>query len=284
MCTKSFLGVTAHYIENNKIMSRCLETKELDERHTADYIAENLRAICAKFHVETSKITCVVTDNGANMVAAVNSFVGRSSHLSCFAHSFNLVVETVYKLEPFCALTEKIRNVVKFFKNSVVYSDKLRSAQSCNSPKKPVLDVRTRWNSLYYMLDRYVELAPVIHQILLLDSKAPHLPTALELKTIEEILDVLKPFEIATKEISGENFVTVSKVIPIVKTLRAQMRNEMLKNASSDLVLKMKTLLNNQLTTRFKNIEDNHILALSCVLDPRFKNIAFLEPHQNFSI
>ncbi|XP_017472134.1 PREDICTED: uncharacterized protein LOC108363303 [Rhagoletis zephyria] len=36
MCTKSFLGVTAHYIHNNKMMSRCLATKELEERHTAD--------------------------------------------------------------------------------------------------------------------------------------------------------------------------------------------------------------------------------------------------------
>ncbi|XP_017471078.1 PREDICTED: zinc finger BED domain-containing protein 4-like [Rhagoletis zephyria] len=213
------------------------------------------------------------------MVAAVNAFVGRSNHLSCFAYSLNLIVESVYKLESFCALCEKVRNIVKFFKNSVVYSDKLRSSQNCNPPLKPILDVRTRWNSLYYMLDRYVQLAPTIHQILVLDSKAPPIPTAQELETITTILEVLKLFEIATKEISGEQFVKVSKVIPIVKTLRAQMRNEMVKNGSNnDIVNKVKMVLNDQLTIRFKNIEENHIHALSCVLDPRFKNIAFSDP------
>lgn len=63
------------------------------------------------------------------------------------------------------------RQILKL-KNSVIQSDKLRKIQNdsgvpegCN--KKFILDVKMRWNSLYYMIDRYVDMSKIATQLLL---------------------------------------------------------------------------------------------------------------------
>lgn len=46
MTTRSFLGVTAHFVnESQERRSIILDVKELNERHTADYIVEQLNRI-----------------------------------------------------------------------------------------------------------------------------------------------------------------------------------------------------------------------------------------------
>lgn len=64
------------------------------------------------------------------------------------------------------ALISRVREIVKFIKKSVNACDELRKLQidsGCTegNAKKLILDVRTRWNSCY-MLQRFVQLAPVI--------------------------------------------------------------------------------------------------------------------------
>ncbi|KAL1281447.1 hypothetical protein QQF64_000250 [Cirrhinus molitorella] len=60
------------------------------QRHTADEIAAALHEIFRDFNIE-NKVGCVVTDNAANMVAAVKKLVLR--HMPCFAHTLNLIVK-----------------------------------------------------------------------------------------------------------------------------------------------------------------------------------------------
>jgi hypothetical protein len=47
MRNKSFLGVTLHFLEENEIYNATLGVYELEERHTADYIAESWEKVCA---------------------------------------------------------------------------------------------------------------------------------------------------------------------------------------------------------------------------------------------
>lgn len=71
MTVTSYLGVTAHYLHDDRLVSRCIATVALDQRHTGDYIAEKLKEICAGIHISLDKITAVVTDNGSNMTAGI---------------------------------------------------------------------------------------------------------------------------------------------------------------------------------------------------------------------
>lgn len=57
-------------------------------------------------------------------------------------------------------LISKVRNIVKFIKRSVNCSDELRKLQEKDGDnlKKLILDIVTRWNSVYYMCKRFLEL------------------------------------------------------------------------------------------------------------------------------
>nr|CAD7260408.1 unnamed protein product [Timema shepardi] len=163
--------------------------------------------------------------------------------------------------------------------NSVVQSDLLRSKQNASgieNPLKLILDVKTRWNSVYHMLERYIELSSIVHPILLQNPKAPLAPTAVELNSAKQLLNILKPVEYVTREVSGEKCATISKIIPLINCLRAQVMA--VDETDSELVEVVKEALLKAIDDHFGNVEECHLVALACFLDPRFKNIHFSDP------
>lgn len=280
MTVTSYLGVTAHYLQDDKLVSRCIATVALDQRHTGDFIAEKLKEICTGIHISLNKITAVVTDNGSNMIAGIANFLEKNKHLPCFAHTINLIAEAAMSVDDLGALVSKVRDIVKFFKSSVILSDSLRQQQSGSQPLKLILDVKTRWNSVYYMLQRYIELASIVHQILMLNTKAPPTPSAVEMQNIKTLICILKPLEYVTKELSGEQYVTISKIIPMVNCLKTQINNIPVAVGDGDgphasVINTVKKEILKQIERRFGHVEDNYLIAMSCLLDPRFKNIHF---------
>lgn len=75
-----------------------------------------------------------------------------------------------------------------------------------------------KWNSIFYMIKRFVELRDVIKKILFeIKDKAPE-PTTDELVTLKEILNLLKQLEFTAQEYMTdcENYIIVSKIIPLI--------------------------------------------------------------------
>jgi len=110
--TKSYLGVTVHFALNGKLTSVVIGVTELIERHTSNYLGQWLSDICNEWHIEKNNIVGIVTDNGTNIVKAVNDVFGKSKHLPCFVHTLNLVATMVLKdneIETFC---EKIKRLL----------------------------------------------------------------------------------------------------------------------------------------------------------------------------
>lgn len=253
-----------------------LRTVALDQQHTGDYIAEKLKEICVGIHISLDKITAVVTDNGSNITAGVAEFLEKTNTYLALLIQSTLSLN----LNDFNLLVSKVRDIVKFFKSSIILSDSLRQKQTGSQPLKLILDVKTRWNSVFYMLQRYIELAPIVHQILMLNVKAPPTPSAVEMQHIKTLIFILKPLEYVTKVISGERYVTISKIIPIVNCLKAQINYVHVAVGSDDstdgdVIIAVKTELMKQIKRRYEHIEDNNLIAISCLLHPRFKNIHF---------
>lgn len=273
---ENYVAITAHYLhESSEILesrSNLIESICFEERHTADNLSSLLRNKIAEWGIE-SKIVCIVSDNAANILAAVRQ--GEWKSIGCFAHSINLLVQkALQELEDFLT---KVKSIVTFFKRSSSALARLKQTQKqMNIPElKLVQEVPTRWNSTLDMLERILTLKEAIISTLALDNPELNSITQEEWMMLPVLIDLLKPFRAITEEISAEKNVTVSKVLIFVYMTYLHI-NEYFNKA--DLPNKLKCVIQvfrDNFFKRFATVEDNEILTAATVLDPRFKKYGF---------
>jgi hypothetical protein len=112
--SKSYLGVTMHFIQNLQLVSVVLDVHPLSERHTADYLRETITKIQKSWNISNSKVVCIVTDGGANIVKASNDLFGEIRHLHCFAHKLNLIPQRAISNVPkLVLLIKKVKQITK---------------------------------------------------------------------------------------------------------------------------------------------------------------------------
>lgn len=121
---------------------------ELDQRHTSEYLAQCISLACDEWNIAHSKVTTVITDNGANIVKAIIDIFEKNKHLPCFAHTLDLVASKITnETENIKIVIDKVKVNVTYFKHSVAAADELRKAQPAENILKPIKSVPTRWNS-----------------------------------------------------------------------------------------------------------------------------------------
>ncbi|XP_020283306.1 zinc finger BED domain-containing protein 4-like [Pseudomyrmex gracilis] len=271
MQTRSFLGVTVHFGVGSELYSATLGVYDVQERHTGEYIADKLLETCSEWNIQKDQVTAVVTDSAANMIKAVTIAFGANKHIPCFAHMINLVsTKALKKNESINELIIKVKTIVTWFKQSVVASDELKKATT--NETKLIQEVPTRWNSTLYMVERFLKLRRIVNDIVNRHVEAPPMITAKEIEILTEICDLLKPLKVATKQICAEKYVTSSIIIPMVRCLQSEINKLCPKHVEG---IQLKEDLLYEIKTRFDHIEHVQILALSTLLDPRFKKLHF---------
>jgi hypothetical protein len=118
----AFLSLTSHGINDNwELKCHALEVKECAGHHTAELLGNEM--------MNDWKLpqagTVLVTDNGANIVAAARDHTDMK-RLGCFAHTLQLAIGDALKLEEISELLSIARTIVTFF----------HSSQSCNDDLK----------------------------------------------------------------------------------------------------------------------------------------------------
>ncbi|CAB3238387.1 unnamed protein product [Arctia plantaginis] len=157
----------------------------------------------------TNKITCVVSDNAANIQAAIR--LGEWRPVGCFAHTLNLIVQNGLKV--ISEIVGKVKSIVEYFKKSCTAQTKLESV--LKQMGLPILKLKqecpTRWNSCYEMLERILRVKDAVISTLALIRNELNLQIA-DWEVLETVVAILKPFFEVTVEVSSQNHVTLSKI------------------------------------------------------------------------
>ena len=273
--TDSFNTVTAHYLDAlGKLKARILECALFEGRHTAEALEAELKKVAQKFRIE-SKLSAGVSDNAQNIKKALQDF-GIPS-IPCFAHSLNLVVHDGMKHSPdIVNLRDKVAATVSLTHRSCnAKASLMRCQKNLGSKDEKILiqSVPTRWNSLFLMLERFLELKDAL-VLFFAQEKSDKSLTNEEWQDVEDLVQLLRPLYDATVEISGEKFTTMSKVIPLSNLLLSYYGSE----AKECMVGRFKKELSKSLQARFRWAEGFLNYAVATILDPRFKQVAFSSP------
>lgn len=95
-CTESYIAVTFHFITSDfKVDSCLLQCNKFAERHTAQNLSDDLLSVIREWGL-TNKVQAIVTDSASNISAAIR--LTGYTHLYCFAHILNLVVQSSIKV------------------------------------------------------------------------------------------------------------------------------------------------------------------------------------------
>jgi len=92
---------------------------------------------------------------------------------------------------------------------------------------KLIQECRTRWNSGFEMVDRFLHLSDYVTLTLMklqrekrTKAKTPNMLTNDEIGILREARYLLRPLAQATVEASADQHVTISKIIPLVNLMK----------------------------------------------------------------
>lgn len=197
-------------------------------------------------------------------------------HLSCFAHTLNLVVTDAISAS-IGAKLEKVKSIVQFFKQSSSALAKLREMQTSLNKDQLKLkqDVPTRWNSTFDMLERLLKnKEPLVSTLALLGYKDQL--QELEWTELAHAVKILAVFNDVTREISAEANVSLSKTTVLSRIMTRKVRQYLETNRDApESIVKLGNELLDGLTWRFGNRESNELISQAIILDPRFKSQGF---------
>ncbi|CAK9289814.1 unnamed protein product, partial [Gordionus sp. m RMFG-2023] len=152
----SFCALTVHYINDKwDLVNSLLSIVEFAQIHTGEDVKELIITILAEYKL-IDKVSSISHDNGSNIVSAAKLIIPliRETYKSNFntirslAHIINIIVQE--GLSPISTDMEKVELLVKKFHKSPSLMQDFVENCKCKIP----LDVSTRWNSKYLMLNK----------------------------------------------------------------------------------------------------------------------------------
>lgn len=174
----NYMCLTAHWIDDDWVLQKKILNFCPIPNHRGDTIGRLVYTCLQKWGIE--KVFTVTVDNASSndgairflktMLKGPNDVLDcKYLHLRCCAHIINLVVRD--GLEEQCDSISKIRNAVRYVRSSPArYSSFKDSVErvEIKCKQKPCLDVDTRWNSTFLMLEMAVKFQDAFDRYVLL--------------------------------------------------------------------------------------------------------------------
>lgn len=252
----AFQGVVAHWITKDwELKAIVLDLSIIEGSHSGANLAESFGNVLTRFGL-WNKLFAVTSDNASNMTTFLKTlesiarenggqFKFKDYRVRCMAHILNLSCQEVIKNlygrhltdidvestdsgdetenpEENLSFVEKIRRSSAGIRSSPQRREQL--AKQCVVEglefKNAILDVRTRWNSTYDMLERALEIRKPLALTVQSFKQLEYLQlTNDEWNKVQATINLLKPFKEATKELSEEGVPKLSQTVSIYNAL-----------------------------------------------------------------
>ncbi len=124
-------------------------------------------------------------------------------------------------------LVKKCKRIVEFFNRNIkaMYKFRFEFEKYGLSYTGLIQSVSTRWNSIYYMLQRINEVLNCVTVVQLREKHSLILLTPSEIEALPEVISILKPFADVTAALNGNTFVTISLIIPYTTSLLKELNS-----------------------------------------------------------
>jgi hypothetical protein len=300
---KPFLGITAHWTDGDWCLQEVLlDLVPLAGPHSGENLCKAFVDTCTEFGILT-KLLAVTTDNATNNDTFLEGlgkaceergirFTDADNHVRCLAHVINLAVQAFLAALKVGALdTEddclelsdpdtgpmhcipKLRKLVVKIRSSPQRRETL--AFQCRAPgltsKQLIVDVRTRWNSTFLMLERALELRGPLGDVATLDKDLhAYQITDEEWSMLETVCDLLKMFKRATDCLSGSTYPTLNAAIPVYNYLMDMIEDFMETHRESAVLVEAARAAWDKLSTYYSKSEAA-VYAVATVIDPSLK-------------
>ncbi|KAG8484996.1 hypothetical protein CXB51_021203 [Gossypium anomalum] len=208
---------------------------------------------------------------------------GKYLHMRCMAHIVNLIV--VEGLKEMNKSVERVRGAVRYVRQSPARLQKFKECvvvEKIECKKMLCLDVCTRWNSTYLMLDTAQNFERAFERFEEQDTnfraeleRGEGWPSVDDWTNVRDLRDLLEHFYEVTLRISGTSYVTSNNFFDELSEIDILLRDAQL-NSNFDfnvMAIKMKEKYDKY----WGDIDKmNLLMFVACVLDPRQK-LKYLE-------
>ncbi|XP_038973013.1 zinc finger BED domain-containing protein RICESLEEPER 2-like [Phoenix dactylifera] len=278
--TIGYICLTGYFLDSEwKLQKRILNFCSLAPPHTGIAIADCILRCLSEWGIE-DKVSTITLDNASSNDTAVKVlrdnfaikgklyFNGKIFHIRCCAHVLNLMVQD--GLAEIRDVIENIYESVKYLKMSPSRLHKFTEIVKqlkLSTSKILQLDVPTRWNSTYEMLELALEFKPVFPMYKERDSNYKWLPSEEDWIRATEVSKFLEVFNEVIEVFSGRQYPTSNLFLNEIWRVKEKLND--MSFDTRDFVMRMTRRMNEKFEKYWGDC--NLLMAIGAVLDSRYK-------------